>query len=64
MISQATPGMAEQIARAASDYEFERTGRLPKSVTVVLGNDTVVITLHEALSPAERSLAKSPAGAA
>jgi uncharacterized protein YbcI len=64
MIQQATPGMAEQIARAASDFELERTGRLPKSVTVVLGHDTVVITLHEALSPAERSLAKSPAGAA
>jgi uncharacterized protein YbcI len=56
--------MAEQIAHAASEYELERTGRLPKAVTVVLGHDTVVITLHEALSPAERSLAKNPAGAA
>lgn len=37
---------------------------MPKSVTVVLGQDTVVITLHEALSPAERALAQSPAGAA
>lgn len=64
MINQATPGMAEQIARAASDFEFERTGRMPKSVTVVLGENTVVITLHEALSPAERALAQSPAGAA
>jgi uncharacterized protein YbcI len=64
VINQATPGMAEQIAHAASDFELERTGRLPKSVTVVLGLDTVVITLHEALSPAERSLAESPAGAA
>lgn len=57
-------GVAEQIARAASNYEFERTGRRPGSVTVVLGQDTVVITLHEALSPAERALAKSPTGAA
>src|SRR5579872_3112953 len=64
MIKLATPGMAEQIARAASDYEFERTGRMPKSVTVVLGRDTVVITLHGALSPAEQALAKSPTGAA
>jgi uncharacterized protein YbcI len=56
--------MAEQIARAASDFEVERTGRMPRSVTVVLGQDTVVITLHEALSPAERALAKSPSGAA
>lgn len=64
MIKQATPGMAEQIARAASDFEFERTGRMPTSVTVVLGESTVVITLHAALSPAERALAQSPAGAA
>ncbi|MGH7137799.1 MAG: Na-translocating system protein MpsC family protein [Pirellulales bacterium] len=64
MIKQASPGMAEQIARAASDYELERTGRMPKSVTVVLGEGTVAITLHGALSPAERALAKSPIGAA
>jgi uncharacterized protein YbcI len=64
VIKQAPPGMAEQIARAASDYEFGRTGRMPKSVTVVIGQDTVVIMLHEALSPAERALAKSPTGAA
>src|SRR5579863_8695116 len=50
LIKQATPGAAEQIARAASDFELERTGRLPKSVTVVLGQDTVVITLHGSLS--------------
>lgn len=64
MIKQAVPGMAQQIAHAASDFEFERTGRMPKSVTVVLGQETVVITLHEALSPAERALAQSTAGAA
>ena len=39
-------------------------GRLPQSVTVVLGDDTLVITLHGALSPAERALVESPAGAA
>jgi len=64
VVKQANPGMAEQIARAASDYEYERTGRTHKSVTVVLAQDTVVVTLHEALSPAERALAKSPTGAA
>jgi hypothetical protein len=42
---------------------FERTGRMPKSVTVVIGHDTVVITLHEALSPAERGAGASPDGA-
>lgn len=62
--TRASPGMAEQIARAARVFEFERTGRMPKSVTVVLGQETVVITLHDALSPAERAMAQSPSGAA
>ena len=56
--------MAKQVALAACDFEQQRTGNLPKSVTVVLSGDTVVITLHGALSPAEKALAKSPAGAA
>src|SRR4051794_11865728 len=57
--------MAQRIAQAAIDLEKERTGnRRPRSVTVVLGEGTVVITLHEALSPAQRALARSPAGAA
>src|SRR5947208_270228 len=57
--------MAEQIAQMAIAFEQRRTGNhVPKSVTVVLSEGTLVITLHEALSPAERALAKSPAGAA
>lgn len=56
--------MAEQIAQAARDCERQRTGQAPRAVTVVLGDDTLVITLHGALSPAEKDLAKSPDGAA
>jgi uncharacterized protein YbcI len=56
--------MAQQIAEAASAFEERRTGHAPKSVTVVLSENTLVITLHEALSPAERALAKNPDGAA
>ena len=56
--------MAKQVAMAACDFEHQRTGNLPKSVTVVLSEDTLVITLHGALSPAEQALAQSPAGAA
>ncbi len=56
--------MAQQIAKAAIAFEQRRTGNhVPKSVTVVLSEGTLVITLHEALSPAERVLAQSPAGA-
>src|SRR5438552_2372400 len=56
--------MAEQVAQAARDFQQQRTGHVPKAVTVVLSENTLVITLHEALSPAERALAKSAAGAA
>src|SRR6516225_9938768 len=53
--------MAQQIAEAASAFEQRRTGHAPQWVTVVLSLDTLVITLHGALSRAERALAKSPA---
>ncbi len=55
---------AQQIAQAAWAFELYTTGRLPGSAIVVLGDDTVVITLRETLSPAETALAKSPEGAA
>ena len=56
--------MAQQIAQAAIAFEQRRTGNhTPKSVTVVLSEGTLVITLHDALSPAERVLAKSAEGA-
>jgi uncharacterized protein YbcI len=55
---------AEQIARVASDFEHRRTGHLAGSVTVVLSEDTLVVTLHGALSPAEKALARTPDGAA
>jgi uncharacterized protein YbcI len=55
---------AQQIAQAARAFEQQTTGRLPSSVTVVLSEDTLVITLRGALSPAETALAKRPDGAA
>jgi uncharacterized protein YbcI len=63
-MDKSTSTMAQQIARAASAFEQQRTGHMPTSVTVVLSEDTLVITLHGALSPAEKALAQSPAGAA
>jgi uncharacterized protein YbcI len=56
--------MARQIAQAVSVFEQQRTGNTPKSVTVVLSDTTLVITLHGVLSEAEKALAKSPEGAA
>lgn len=56
--------IAEQLAEMASDLQLQRTGHAPRAVTVILSEDTLVVTLHDALTPAERALAQSPAGAA
>ena len=56
--------MVQRVARAARASQEQRTGHVPAAVTVVLGDDTLVVTLHGALSPAEKALAQSPAGAA
>ena len=58
------PTMAQQVAQAIRVFQEERTGYPPKAVTVVLSDDTLVVTLHEALSPAEKALASTPEGAA
>ena len=59
-----TGTMAEQIARAICDFQHTSTGHSPTAVSVVLSEDTLVITLHEALTPAEKAMAKSAGGAA
>lgn len=56
--------LARQIAEAARLCQQQRTGYAPQSVTVALGEGMLVITLHGALTPAERVLAQSAAGAA
>ena len=60
--SQST--MAQQVAQAVMAFQQKTTGHTPKAVTVVLSQDTLVVALHGALSPAEKDMAKSPAGAA
>jgi uncharacterized protein YbcI len=56
--------MAKQIAEVATAYQKERTGHAPASVTVVLSDETLVITMHDALTPAEKALALNANGAA
>src|SRR5579864_3561827 len=56
--------MAQRVARAASELQRQRTGHVPKAVSVVLSEDTLVVTLHGVLSAAETALAESPEGAA
>jgi uncharacterized protein YbcI len=56
--------MSRELAQIALSMQSERTGHPPKAVTVVASDETVVLTLHEALTPAEKILARTEAGAA
>jgi len=59
-----TPTMAERIALAVMVFQQQLTGHKPNAVTVVLSGETLVVTLHGALSPAEQAAAQNPDGAA
>jgi len=63
-MNDTNPTIAEQLALVASRLQSQRTGHAPKAVAVVLSEDTLVVTLHEALTPVERALARSAEGAA
>ncbi len=63
-MTNSEPAMAQEVAQAAIAHQKEQTGRAPASVTVVLSEDTLVISLHDALSPAEKALSLTSAGAA
>jgi len=56
--------IAQQLATVLTELQELRTGHVPKAVAVVLSEDTLVVTMHDALTRAERALAKTPAGAA
>ena len=65
MTQPLTPSaLSEELAKVALAMQAERTGHTPKAVTVVASEETVVLTLHEALTPAEKILARSESGAA
>jgi uncharacterized protein YbcI len=61
---QPTRTMAEEVAESLSRFQRERTGHTPRAVTVVLTDDTLVVTLHGALTPAEVELSRTEEGAA
>jgi uncharacterized protein YbcI len=55
--------VSKELADIALAMQSDRTGHTPKAVTVVASDETVVVTLHEALTPAEKVLARTEAGA-
>ena len=63
-MNQSESAMAKQVAQVAIAFQTEQTGHAPASVTVVLSEDTLVITMHDALTPAEKALSLSADGAA
>jgi uncharacterized protein YbcI len=56
--------MARKIGDAVSAFELRTGSHLHKSMTVVLSDHTLVVTLSGALSPIEHNLAQSSNGAA
>jgi uncharacterized protein YbcI len=63
-VDKLTLTMAQQIAQAAGAFEQQRTGQVSREVTAVLIGETLVITLHGALSRAEKIMAETAEGAA
>jgi len=63
-MAESNSAMGPQIAQAVLDFEMQRTGHAPQSVNVVLNQETLVVTVHGALSPAEKAVARDPAAAA
>ena len=64
MSTLASADLSKELAHLALAMQSERTGHTPKAVTVVATEETVVLTLHEALTPAEKILARTESGAA
>ena len=62
-MSASPAAVSKQLAEMALAMQATRTGHTPKAVTVVASDETVVVTLHEALTPAEKILARSEHGA-
>jgi uncharacterized protein YbcI len=62
--SEKDANIIEQLSHAASRLQQLRTGHAPTGVTVVLQEDTLVVTLRDALTPAEKALSQTSDGAA
>jgi uncharacterized protein YbcI len=56
--------ITQHLAEMASSLQQQRTGCAPKAVTAILGEDSLVMTVYGALTPAEKALARTPKGAA
>lgn len=55
--------MTRQLARVAGTLQRARTGVAPTAVTAILSENTLVVTMKDALTPAEQALVRTPQGA-
>jgi uncharacterized protein YbcI len=62
-MNESGTAVAKELAEIALTMQTTRTGHAPAAVTVVASDETVVVTMHEALTPAEKILARSERGA-
>ena len=56
--------LTQQVARVAGALQQKRTGVAPTAVNAILSGNTLVVTLDDALTPAEKALLRTPQGAA
>jgi uncharacterized protein YbcI len=63
-VNETDSRITQQLASVASALQQQKTGLAPKAATAILSEDTLVVTLHDALSPAEKALSRTPQGAA
>lgn len=56
------PTMAQQVAQAVRAFQQQITGHSPALVTAALSGNTLVVTMNDALTPAEKALAQSAVG--
>ena len=62
MMNTPRPTLVQEIAEAVVSFQRRTTDHAPRAITVVLTQDTLVVLLHEALSPAEKALSQRPTG--
>ncbi len=62
-MNESGTAVAKELAEIALSMQTTRTSHVPTAVTVVASDETVVVTMHEALTPAEKILARSERGA-
>jgi uncharacterized protein YbcI len=62
-VTTPTLTIAQQVAEVVKTYQEETTGHSPTSVTAVLSENTLVVTLQQAFAPAETALALNSDGA-